>query len=456
MAGIGFELKKILRKQTFLSEFTAFLYASMISSGPWLMSVICLAFLGAYRGSGYGIDKHEIFRATVIYTYASSLIYIGIIQLVVTRYLADKYYEKDTEVTLSTFLTSTILLLLFGAPLSAFCYSFFQISLLSKFCSVLLFLVVSMIWLSMIFLSAVRDYKSIVYAFAAGCILSVFAGIQIGGFMGTEGYLLGYLLGQALIFFWLLTILLREFPARGLWDWDFFSYFGKFWDLAFIGFFFNLAIWADKIVFWLSPDSRLIIPWFRANDFYEGPVFFSYLTIVPTLAMFLLKIETRFYEHYRSYYTNVIGKKDMMRILEEKDGMVNALKESIREVFIVQGVVTAICLFYAPELAKMARLTPIQIPIFRVALIGSFLQVLLTMNIIVLFYFDQRRAVFAVTALFLVLNVGLSFLTTRLGFQFYGYGYTYACLISLILAFYLLHIKVQDLEYITFARQPVL
>ena len=90
MAGIGFELKKILRKQTFLSEFTAYLYAAMVSSGPWLMSIICLAVLGMYRGSGLvGVREHEIFRATVIYTYAFSLIFVGLVQLVVTRYLAD-------------------------------------------------------------------------------------------------------------------------------------------------------------------------------------------------------------------------------------------------------------------------------------------------------------------------------------------------------------------------------
>ncbi|NQU13425.1 MAG: hypothetical protein HQ561_04725, partial [Desulfobacteraceae bacterium] len=46
--------------------------------------------------------------------------------------------------------------------------------------------------------------------------------------------------------------------------------------------------------------------------------------------------------------------------------------------------------------------------------------------------------------------------TTLLGVQFYGYGFTYACLVSLLFSFYLLNGKVRDLEYITFAGQPVL
>jgi len=266
---------------------------------------------------------------------------------------------------------------------------------------------------------------------------------------------MGYLLGQALTFFWLLARLLKEFPASGLWDWGLMGYFRKYWDLMCIGFIFNLAIWVDKFVFWMAPGSRMIVPWFRTNDLYEAPVFFSYITIVPTLAMFLINIETRFYEHYVEYYGKIMGKWDMRSILGEKDKMIEALKESMRDVFAIQGAITVLCLIFAQELAKAAGLNPLQVPLFRIALVGSLLQVLLALNIIVLFYFDLRRSVLAVSSVFLISNGGLSYLTTRMGFQFYGYGYMYACLISLVLAFCILQGKMRDLEYITFAGQPV-
>ncbi len=53
MAGIGFELRKMLRGDSFLSDMSAYLYAAMVSSGPWLMSVLCLAVLGLYSYSGF-------------------------------------------------------------------------------------------------------------------------------------------------------------------------------------------------------------------------------------------------------------------------------------------------------------------------------------------------------------------------------------------------------------------
>jgi uncharacterized membrane protein len=455
MAGIGFELKKILKRGTFLSEFEAYLYGAMVSSGPWLMSVICLGILGILRGTNLGDEEHVIFRSTIIYTYAFSLIYVGAVQLVVTRYLADQLYIKNKKVTLPTFFTCTVLIVVGGGLFAGLLYYPFKISILHKLCGVVLFILVSMIWVCMIFLSVIKDYTSVVFAFAGGTITSIFAAPYIARFLGIEGYLLGYILGQAIIFFWLLSKLLIEFPISGLWNKDLFQHFRKFRDLLAIGFIYNLAIWSDKFVFWFAPDSRLIIPWFRTHAFYEGAVFFSYLTIVPALALFMVNIETKFYDHYRHYYGRIMERQNFSSIIKEKHLMVSMLKDSMRMVFIFQGAVTIICLVLAPYLVKLANLSPMQVPIFRICLIGSFLQVLLAMNIIILFYFDLRKHVLAISLFFLFSNVLFSMLSIKLGIQFYGYGYTYACFASLIFAFYSLDKNIEDLEYITFAKQPV-
>lgn len=454
MAGIGFELKKILKRGTFSSELEAYLYGAMVSSGPWLMSVICLGVLGILKGTSLSITEHEIFRSTIIYTYAVSLIYVGAAQLVVTRYLADQLYIKNEKTTMPTFFTCTVLIVAGGGLLAGLCYYPFHISTLHKFSGIILFILVSMIWVCMIFLSAIKDYTSIVFAFAGGTITSIFAAPYIGRFLGIEGYLLGYILGQAIIFFWLLSKLLTEFPISGLWNKELFQYFRKYWDLIAIGFIYNLAIWSDKFVFWFAPDSRLIIPWFRTHDFYEGTVFFSYLTIVPSLALFMVNIETKFYDHCRHYYGKIMGKQSFSSIIREKRVMVLILKDSMRMIFIFQGAITIICIILAPYLVKMAHLIPMQVPIFRICLIGSFLQILLTMNIIILFYYDLRKHVLTICLLFLSSNVLFSMLSIKFGIQFYGYGYTYACFVSLIFAFYLLDKSLEDLEYITFAKQP--
>ncbi|WP_421902749.1 exopolysaccharide Pel transporter PelG [Maridesulfovibrio sp.] len=455
MAGIGFELRKMLRGDSFLSDVSAYLYAAMVSSGPWLMSVLCLAVLGLYSYSGFSRMDQDIFRTTIVYVYAFTLIYVGYIQLVVTRYLADRFYLGDEKITLTAFFTSAVIVLVAGGIIGVGGIWFFELTFTYKIIAVILFLIVAMIWLTMIFLSAVKDFRSIVQAFAVGTSCSVGGAFLLYPLAGLEGYLLGYTCGQAVIFFWLLARLLAEFPPGRVWDSEMFSYFLKYWELALIGMFFNLAIWVDKIMFWFAPDSRMVVPYLRTHDMYEGPIFFAYLTIVPTLAIFLVKIETKFYEHYHDYFAKIISKEDLSSILQEKKGMIRMLKESLREILIVQGALTMLCIFMAPEFVDLVGLSPLQQPLLQIALVGSLLQVMLSVAVIILFYFDLRKEVLAVTIVFLLSNVGLTWLSMQLGFTFYGYGYCYSCFIALMFSYYLVSKSVRDLEYITFSSQPL-
>lgn len=455
MAGIGFELRKLLRRDSFLSDVSAYLYAAMVSSGPWLMSVLCLAVLGLYSYSGFSRHDQDIFRTTIVYVYAFTLIYVGYIQLVVTRYLADRFYLGDEKITLTAFFTSSVIVLIAGAIIGVSAIWFFELGLTYKIIAVGLFLIVAMIWLTMIFLSAVKDFRSIVQAFAVGTSCSVVGAYLLFPLGGLEGYLLGYTIGQSVIFFWLLARLLAEFPPGRVWDSEMFAYFTKYWELAFIGMFFNLAIWVDKIMFWFAPDSRMVVPYLRTHDTYEGPIFFAYLTIVPTLAIFLVKIETKFYEHYHDYFAKIVSKENLSSILLEKQGMIRMLKESLREILIVQGSLTMLCIFMAPEFIDLAGLSPLQQPLLQIALVGSLLQVMLSVAVIILFYFDLRKEVLAVTLVFLLSNVGLTWLSMQLGFTFYGYGYCYSCFIALMFSFYIVSKSVRDLEYITFSSQPL-
>lgn len=455
MAGIGFELRRMLRKDSYLSEMSAYLYAAMVSSGPWLMSVLCLAVLGLYSYSGFSQLDQDIFRTTIVYVYAFTLIYVGYIQLVVTRYLADKFYMGEEKITLTAFYSSSILVLLAGTIIGVGGIWFFELTFTYKIIAVILFLIVAMIWLAMIFLSAVKDFRSIVQAFAVGTTASVGGAFFFYPLMGLEGYLLGYTAGQALIFFWLLARLLAEFPAGRIWDSTMLTYFLKYWELALIGMLFNLAIWVDKIMFWFAPDSRMIVPYLRTHDMYEGPIFFAYMTIVPTLAIFLVKVETKFYEHYHDYFAKIVSKKELSSILLEKQGMITMLKESLREILIVQGALTLLCIFMASNFIDIVGLSPLQRPLLQIALVGSLMQVMLSVAVIILFYFDLRKEVLAVTLVFLLTNAGLTYLTMQLGFTFYGYGYCYSCFISLMFAYYLVSKSVRDLEYITFSSQPI-
>ena len=47
MAGIGFELRRLLKRENLLGLIQAYGYAGVISSGPWVLSIVVM--IGAYR-----------------------------------------------------------------------------------------------------------------------------------------------------------------------------------------------------------------------------------------------------------------------------------------------------------------------------------------------------------------------------------------------------------------------
>ena len=95
MAGIGFKLKKMLMEDTYASILKAYLYSAVISSGPWLLSIFCLSFLGILspillQENNWSGARWEVFAATIVYVFAFSLILTGMITMIITRYVADK------------------------------------------------------------------------------------------------------------------------------------------------------------------------------------------------------------------------------------------------------------------------------------------------------------------------------------------------------------------------------
>ena len=46
MAGIGFELRKLMKRDTFFSLLQTYAYAGIISSGPWVLSILAVMLIG--------------------------------------------------------------------------------------------------------------------------------------------------------------------------------------------------------------------------------------------------------------------------------------------------------------------------------------------------------------------------------------------------------------------------
>ena len=238
----------------------------------------------------------------------------------------------------------------------------------------------------------------------------------------------------------------REFRFRRLVRFDFLDHKRAFYSLAFCGLFYNLGVWVDKFVFWFHPDvSFNVISIFRASYIYDLPIFIAYLAIIPGMAVFLLHMETDFAESNGKFYDAVRTGASLDEIFMYKDKMVMDARNSLYQIFKVQGITLALLLLWSDQILAFLGIDQAYLHLLYVDLVGVSLQVLLMALLNVLFYLDKRYISLFLISLMMVLNFGLSWLSIQLGPQFYGYGFAIAMLV--------LNRKFAKLEYETFMLQ---
>src|SRR5258706_6163454 len=104
MAGIGFELRKLLRKESYLGLLQTYAYASIISSGPWILSIVGILVIGLLSISVV-VPQIQIaqFQVSVTYLIMSSLALTGFVQLAFTRFISDRIFEKKDQLVIPNF-----------------------------------------------------------------------------------------------------------------------------------------------------------------------------------------------------------------------------------------------------------------------------------------------------------------------------------------------------------------
>ena len=239
MAGIGFELRRLLRKDTLLGLIRAYAYAGVISSGPWVLSIIGILIIGIFS-LGIVIPNAAVtqFQVTVTYLIAVSLTLTGIVQLAFTRFCADRSFEKREDLILPNFGGVTLLVTIFAGLLSlpVAMFLFPEQSILFRVLLIACFVVLCNIWIATVFLSGMKQYKAILLLYALGYGITVVAALLLL-FLGLEGLLLGFLLGQVTLLAGMLVLIVRGYPAESVVSFAMFSKKYLYPSLMLVGFF---------------------------------------------------------------------------------------------------------------------------------------------------------------------------------------------------------------------------
>jgi uncharacterized membrane protein len=454
VAGIGFELRKHLRKESYTDLLRAYLVAGVVGSGPWAISIGSMLFIGVWTqrlGGDEVVVKH--FLATVTYLMAASLIVSGFFQLLFVRFIADRLFEKREDLVgpniLGALLMTTLATGALGTLLSA---ALFHGHYAFRVYLVAAFVALSDVWMLSVLMSGMKAYAHVFVVFAGGYAINVVAALALSR-LGLAGYLAGFFAGQVAMLFAMLILLLRQYPSRRVVAFDFLKRRSVFIELAFTGGLFNIAVWADKFVFWANPaTSEQLIGPIRYSVVYDVPIFLAYLSVIPGMSVFLVRIETDFAEHYDRFYTAVREGDTLDELQRFRDGLVEAARAGIYDICRVQGMAALVLILIGARVLAAFHIPAFYSYLFKIDVVGVGFQVVLLGIFTILFYLDYRKLVLYLCAFFASANVVCSLATLRLGPRFYGYGFAVAAAVTSLLALGMLSRRLDRLEYETFMR----
>jgi len=444
VAGIGFELQRVLRRGGIGSFVKVALSGIMIVAGPWLLSIIGIFLIGRFAGFTLR-EGRSLFMGVIIYSYAFSLFIFGGSHYIFTRLLSDLIYLKKNRQAASLLLFFSLIVIVLAAGISV--TAMLRISvpgvshpLLFKSFAVAFFVIINLAWLLMIFISLLKKYVAIFLVFLGGMTLSVIGVLFLGRIMALGGAMLGFFAGQGLTVVLLLILSFQEYRPAEVKETlkALVAYFPKYGFLFLSGLFYYWGIWIDKMVFWITVGQPVPGTFFRLFDTYDIPVYLANLTMIPGLVYFIVVLETDFYSHLKGFLQS-LGEGILGDIQKRKNLLLVKLKAGLREQSLFQGVITAAFLILAPSLSRI--FSGLDVSLLRITMLAVFFQLLFLTEMTFLFYFEQYRPSFVAALAYFIVNLGGSLATAYSGKEFFGLSYLAAGIVSsMICALYLFKI----------------
>ncbi|WOV86826.1 exopolysaccharide Pel transporter PelG [Sporosarcina oncorhynchi] len=458
MAGIGFELRKMFREQGMVNQLKAYAYSSLTTIGPMILSmglIVALQRITATKQMGYA--NWELYIATVSYCFIFSIVFTSGISMVLTRYTADMLYEKKYSRLMSAYYGALIVMLPIAAVVGALFLSAVSAGWMYKASAYFFFLLLIIVWIQGVFLSALKDYVRIVRGFAIGSVAAVCSGWVLSRLTtldSTVTPLISLDIGFLLIVILSNLHFEQRFPrAEQGYYFEYLGYMKKYASLFFAGCFVYSGIYLHNFVYWLSPGGRSIADQFLIMPFYDLPVFYAFLTVLPTFVTFVVSVETAFYEKFRLYYLNIVNGGTIQDIKVAKQQMQKTLMKQVSFLVEVQLLFTILSIALGIKFLPKIGFTMAQLDLFIILSLAYFLFIIFFVLTHILMYFDDRKGVLGISAMFAIFNILFSYWMMNVGFD--GLGMFIASAIAVGLVFARLLYVLRNIDYYTFCSQPI-
>lgn len=451
MAGIGFAIRKLTSRGDLLGLAGGYVHAAFAASGAWIFTILTLAAVTVIGPRVGSYDDVQAFRLIVVYDFAFSLVLTGPVAMVVTRYTSDRLFAGDVSGLPGSLLGALAIVYATQVPLAALFYT--RVAVLepsTAVAAVACYALVAGTWVVSVFLSTLKEFAAVSRTFAAGMLVSLAGTVALAPVAGAAGMLFGFSLGLAVIQFTLVARVFAEFPYPARDPFAFLPYFRRHWELAAGGAVYYAAIWVDKWVMWWAPERERLAAGLVSYPDYDSALFLACLTMVPSMAVFIVAVETDFFERYQRFYRGIADHATYDEIARNQAGLVASVFEGARRLLLLQGGLAAATVVAAPWVFDLLGVNYAQMGMFRLGVLGVVFHLLVVYLTILLSYLDLNRSVLWLSALLLACNAIFTWASRSLGFPYYGYGYFLAAVVTFLVATFVAMRYLDDLPYHTF------
>lgn len=407
MAGIGWRLERLINGGVG-GAMMAYGTGAAVMALPWVLTTIVLVSLPLVVGRG--MESFATGSMVVSVAYAVALLIAGPIQIVVSRYSADRLYEGRLlaiAAPLCRGIGATILLCAGAATLGLLALG---LPLRTTLWGAALAGAVGAQWTALSVGNGLCSPNLVLGAVGAGSGLSFVLAAVLASIarLGAPGYLVGLIAGQTLTLVILLVGIFRALPREADESARLLPAFRDFAELAGAGLAFNASLWTDRVLAWSLAGGEVASRHIHASTL-------AWFSTIPCLAWVFVEVETKFHRRFRRFYSTLEGGASLAEIRAGVRALEEEAARLLGGALSVQVGVTLFLQLAVGPLARWAGLAPDAVLPYRLLLFAAGAQAIGLLGLIILYYFDLRREAF-LAALGLLLSVtACTFAALRVG-----------------------------------------
>ena len=428
MAGIGVKLNKIFEKRSITADLVGFTYSTVATAAPMflvILTIILMQHVLGFEGADY--QARELFFCTVLYVFIFALLTASPFNAVLSKYVHDAIFEERYQDILPCYYLGLVLNValsfLLGVPFCLWEHFVGGVGVFYVFISFCAYMILMLVFYSMLYLSVAKDYQKISLFFLIGMVVAFLVAYLLRGWLSWEigeSMLFGLAVGFLLIAVMEFATIKRYFVKNSNRYKPVLGYFRKWWKLVLTNFLYTLGLYIHNFVFWTT-DMHVVVKSFVCCWPYDMASCLAMFTNISATVIFIARIEMHFHEKYKAYSEAIIGGKKAdienakSRLFRHISGELMSL---VRVQFIISVVIYLLCVVFLPQFGFAGMV----MRIYPCLAAGYFILFIMYAVILFLYYSDDLTgAVLASLSFCLVTLIG-SIFATHLDEIWYGLG----------------------------------